>query len=94
MSMSENIVIQCSSRGPCNTKRCKCLKYQVKCTNYCHSGAEHTACENFAQGRAQNIRPLRKRNLSPTTQVEAPNIPVGIAQQNEFPDGDVIHVSS
>ena len=67
------------------------VNVKVKCTNYCHSGAEHTACEKVAEERAQNTRPLQKRNLSPTTEAE---VPMGMTEENEVLDGDVIHDSS
>ena len=37
--------VKCGCKSKCNTRRCNCVKAQVKCTQYCHFG--HLDCGNL-----------------------------------------------
>lgn len=46
-STSDRVGICCTCQKQCNTKRCRCIKNNMKCSTHCHK-ILNLACGNFA----------------------------------------------
>lgn len=68
-SLSTDVTVKCGCKKKCDTKRCNCIKAEVKCTQYCHSG--HVQCGNLpdtiAEQTEMSLAPRTKRKRQPAT---------------------------
>ena len=70
-SRSDKRSVSCKCKGKCGTRKCICLKEQVKCTQYCHK-ADRGKCLNLAtiQGgtEAAKVRDTEVSEISEITE--------------------------
>lgn len=50
------LFVKCECKNKCDTKRCNCIKNNVKCIQYCHS--EHSKCNNLFESIAKQTEIL------------------------------------
>ena len=81
LATSDTLLVSCKCKGGC-IRRCKCRKYKVKCTNYCHTGRDHSTWENMADIEHHNTRPIQKCQY-PGTSVNVKEKPIAEDPQDE-----------